>query len=188
MMRRRSLDAQRGTTAVEFAFTALLFFTLILGFVEMARAVYLWNTTAVVTRRYARALAVVDFTQAAAREAALQKAAFNSAGGQFPLSGPISADYYQVRYLRADAETPVTSLPVCPAQNLINCLADPNGSECIRFVEVRLCVPGTSCESVPYPALINLGGLFPATFRMPTFATLTPVESLGFDPTSSNCP
>jgi hypothetical protein len=49
---------QKGTTTVEFAIVATLLFTLLFGVMEVARALFVWNTLAEVTRRGARVAAV----------------------------------------------------------------------------------------------------------------------------------
>jgi len=50
----------RGTTSVEFALVALLFFTAVLGIVDFARALWEWNAAAKATQAGARFAAVTD--------------------------------------------------------------------------------------------------------------------------------
>jgi TadE-like protein len=183
--------AQRGVAAVEFALTALFFITFLFGIIEVARAMYLWSTLTEVTRRYARVLAVTDFNDPAALALARNLATFGSTDGSFPLGGSINGSNLKVTYLRGDGVSAVSSMPDCPAQNIINCNSNPNGASCIRFVQVRLCqtaqagdVAGT-CGNVPYTSLLALNGLFPATFKFPTFATTTPAEAFGHQPGST---
>ncbi|WP_432259409.1 TadE/TadG family type IV pilus assembly protein [Cupriavidus sp. TMH.W2] len=45
---------ERGTTAVEFAIVAVLFFSLLLGILEFGRVLYTWNAVAEATRWGAR--------------------------------------------------------------------------------------------------------------------------------------
>ncbi|WP_316153312.1 pilus assembly protein [Cupriavidus sp. BIC8F] len=45
---------QRGTTAVEFAIVAVLFFSVLLGILEFGRVLYTWNAVAEATRWGAR--------------------------------------------------------------------------------------------------------------------------------------
>jgi hypothetical protein len=178
---------ERGTTAVEFALSALFFFTFVIGLLELSRAMFLWNTAAEVTRRYAQALASADFNDSAAQAAALRYATFNSGDGSFPMSGNINGAHFQLRYLRDDAATEVSPMPDCPAQNIINCASDPAGPGCIRFVQVRLCQPGGngSCSYVPYVPMTPLGGVLGNSIFLPTFATLVPARSLGHVPGAS---
>lgn len=50
----------RGTTTVEFALVAALFFTLILGIIDFARAMWEWNAAAKATQAGVRFAAVTD--------------------------------------------------------------------------------------------------------------------------------
>lgn len=118
-------------------------------------------------------------------------AVLRAAPGVLPLGGGISDAYVRIDYLSlagaaALAAVPVTVMPGCPQRNRINCLEDPNGASCIRFVRARLCVPadGGRCESVPYrPILPLLGAMFPSgagAVRLPSGATMAVAESLGY--------
>ena len=182
--------AQRGVATVEFAMTVIILLVVMFGVMEIARVMYVWSTLTEVTRRYARELALTDFTDAAALAKARRRATFGSSDGGFPLSGPIKGDHFQVRYLQAD-QSPAT-MPLCPVQNIINCAADPNGANCIRFVEVRVCKPDGAegaCEHVTHTALVGMHGPTWAAFKYPTFATAAPVETLGYRPgAASSCP
>jgi Flp pilus assembly protein TadG len=51
---------QRGAAMIEFGFVAVFFFMLLLGIVEMARALFMWNSAAEATRIGARVAAVCD--------------------------------------------------------------------------------------------------------------------------------
>jgi len=55
---------QRGTTAVEFALVATVFFTLVIGMMEMGRVLFYWTTAAEATRLGARMAAVCDVNEA----------------------------------------------------------------------------------------------------------------------------
>ena len=59
-VRRARPKASRGAAAVEFALVSLVFFTLLLGLMEMGRLMLYWNTAAEVTRLGARIAAVCD--------------------------------------------------------------------------------------------------------------------------------
>lgn len=50
----------RGAVAVQFAIISLVFFTILLGAMEMGRLMFFWNTAAEVTRLGARMAAVCD--------------------------------------------------------------------------------------------------------------------------------
>lgn len=55
-----SRRSERGAAVVEFALVAAVFFTLLVGIMEMGRILFYWNTTAEVTRLGARIAVVCD--------------------------------------------------------------------------------------------------------------------------------
>ena len=55
-----SCRGQRGAAVVEFALVAAVFFTLLIGIMEMGRILFYWNTVAEVTRLGARMAVVCD--------------------------------------------------------------------------------------------------------------------------------
>ena len=193
-----SQQRQGGVFAVEFAMLALLFFLFVFAMLEVARAVYVWNMVHEITRRAARAAAVTDFSSAAALQAVREHAVLRSGPGALPLGGGISDAYVRIDYLSLASGTPaalpVNALPGCPQRNRSNCLDDPHGASCIRFVRARLCVPGggARCESVPYrPMLPLLGMVFPSgagAVRLPNGATAVVAESLGYPGNPQFCP
>ena len=190
-----------GVFAVEFAMLATLFFIFLFALLEVARAVYLWNLVPEMTRRAARAAAVTDFSNAGAVQAVRAQAVLRSARGRLPLGGAISDAYVRIDYLSQSsgdggvpAALPVGVMPACPQRNRINCLDNPHGASCIRFVRAQLCLPGTggSCERVPYrPVLPLLEMLFPSgaqAVRLPSGVTLAVAESLGYQDNPAFCP
>ena len=196
----RRRQRQGGVFAVEFAMLALLFFLFVFAMIEVARAVYVWNMVHEITRRAARAAAVTDFSNAAALQAVREHAVLRTGPGALPLGGGISDAYVRIDYLSessggaALAAVPVTVMPGCPQRNRINCLDDPHGASCIRFVRARLCVPGDGarCERVPYrPVLPLLGMMFPSgagAVRLPSGTTMAVAESLGYPDNPNFCP
>lgn len=56
---------QAGAAAVEFAIVAALFFTLLLGMMEMARLLWTWNAAGEATRRGARMAVVCNLNEPA---------------------------------------------------------------------------------------------------------------------------
>ncbi|MDN2703982.1 MULTISPECIES: TadE/TadG family type IV pilus assembly protein [unclassified Janthinobacterium] len=191
---------QRGVFAVEFAMLALLFFLFLFAMLEMARAVYMWNMVHEITRRAARAAAVTDFSNAGALQAVRTHAVLRATPGTLPLGGGLGDAHVRIDYLSesgggaALAALPVTVLPGCPQRNRINCLDDPHGASCIRFVRARLCQPGVGarCERVPYrPILPLLGMMFPSgagAIRLPSGTTMAVAESLGYADNPGFCP
>lgn len=175
-----------------------LFLLLVYLVLETARASYLMNTVVAVTQRAARAAAVTDFTDGVAMDKVRQWAIFRTSAGPLALGGAIDQTYVRIDYLSlgpSGARLPVTVLPACPQENLVNCIDDPHGASCIRFVRARLCLPGAGadCAPVPYaPLLPGLASLFSragVSVPMGVAATVTPAASLGYrsDRASPGC-
>lgn len=59
---------QRGAAAVEFGLVAALFFTLVIGIMEMGRVLFYWNAAAEATRLGARMAVVCDLNDADIRD------------------------------------------------------------------------------------------------------------------------
>jgi hypothetical protein len=181
---------EQGATAVEFALLAILFFTLVFGILEIARLVYLFNTLQEVTRR-AAALAINSPFDPDSQKSVREQAMLIGKGGTLVLGAPVTPAHLKLEYLslsRVSANTlatpRVTALPADPAANRVNCLTDPYGASCIRFVRVRVCQPGAGegCTPVPYQMLfplINLSGL-----TLPRSETTVPAQTLGLEPGS----
>ena len=91
---------QQGLATVEFAIVAAAFFTVLFGVIEVARALFVWNTVAEATRRGARVAAVCPLDHSAIREVAV----FNEAGGgtQSPVLNGLTTDNVVVEYLDED--------------------------------------------------------------------------------------
>lgn len=169
-----------GAVAVEVATLMLLFVIMVMGILEIARIMFLWNTLSAVTRRGASAIAAAAPT--ADHSDALDRAAF----GGVPLSTPrIDGSYLRVTYLNA-ARDIVSAPPVCPSDNVVTCMADPTGAGCVRYVQVRLCQPGAgdACNPVQVTPLVGITRLLFANAQLyfPTFQTVTPVGALGYQP------
>jgi hypothetical protein len=167
----------------------MVFFAFIYGICELARAMFLWNTLAAATRVAARAAAVTDFRNDVAMEGVRQHAVFRSSPGRLTLGGEISDSYIRIAYLRADAQTAVNPSLTCPMQNIIDCATNPNGNNCIRFVQVRLCGPGAGCSQVSYTPMIASALPYVGGLKFPTFETVTPAGSFGHRAgAASTCP
>ncbi|SHM36618.1 TadE-like protein [Duganella sacchari] len=185
---------QRGATTAEFALSAVIFFTVLFFVIELARVVYVWNTLQEVTRRAAYAAAVSDFSNPAVMDSVRQAAILRDSSGLLPLGDPVTDAHIRIDYLAltrnangslAMTPIPTASLPACPARVHINCIANPNGSSCIRFVRARLCAPGTDCDEVRYRPFFPLTGL---SHALPTATTISKAESLGYQPGNTLCP
>jgi hypothetical protein len=58
-------------------------------------------------------------------------------------------------------------------------MADPNAARCIRLVRVRICLPESDCDPVPYQTLVSL---VPMPFPLPVSTTSVTAETLGLPP------
>jgi hypothetical protein len=180
--------AGRGAYTVEFAMVTLIFLGVVFCVIEVARAMYLWNTLPVVMQRAARAAAVTAVTDADALDRVRRGAVGGGPGGQMPLGEPLTQAHVRIDYLAADQTVvPLGQLPATPRQHLLNCINNFDGSSpgvpaCIRFVRARLCAPGgygSACGAVQFQPLLPLVEL-PITF--PPFTVLVKAESLGYLP------
>lgn len=185
------LKARRGAFAVEFALVVLLFLTIVLGIIEVSRALYMWNTLQEVTRRAARAAATSDFSDGAAMKQLRRDAMFSGASDQLAFGAPVTSDHIVIDYLtlpsgKGSTPTPIApaSMPACPTRNRLTCTADANSPGCIRFVRVRVCQPGTSCTPVPHTTLVSLVKL---PMNLPVSTTIMRAESLGYTPGMPLC-
>lgn len=169
---------QRGTAAIEVAFGILPFFIMVLGLMELARVMFVWNTLTESTRRVARAASVNYYT--AATSNVIRAAALFDNTGKLPIGGGIGRDNLKVDYLTSGLVP--ASLPPCPTLNIINCNANPDGANCVRFVRVSICQAdgAAGCTPVPYAPVLAPGWLFPWSINIPSFATVRPVGSLGY--------
>jgi hypothetical protein len=177
----RALRSQRGVAAVEFALGAMLFFTFVFGVIELARALYMWSTMIEVTRRAARSAAYSDFSGPTLL-AVRRRAIFADLPGGMPLRGNLTEDNLNIDYLNGSLTR--IDPPSCPARNLVNCATDPNGASCVRFVRVRLCTTssGALCDRVDYVPIVGADFFPGGPLQFPTFATVTPVATLGYRP------
>lgn len=175
---RSPLDRQRGLAAVEFAITSIILFTFLFGVFEMARLSFVWATLSQATDSAAHGLAMRGFTSSD-RDTVRQQAIFvNAASAPMPLTKDIKYDNLVVDYLDSD-RNPVASadLPTCQIVNVMNCLENPDGSKCVRYVRVRLCQSGTNCTPVQFHPLIALPAFIGLNISMPNFTAVVPLEA-----------
>lgn len=192
--------AQSGTTALEVALLAPIFFMLVFGVIEVARLLYVYNTLQEVTRRAAAAAANVDPRDASAISKIKQNAVFRDSPGTLVLGAPVTDAHVRIEYFslgRApDGSTslvsiPESSLPSCPGANRSICMSNPNaagptasdsnGPYCVRFVSVSVCDPAdtAACDAVPSTLAIPTVNF---SVKLPRSTTIVPAESLGFMP------
>lgn len=174
---------QGGTTAVEFAGVVLVVLLAIFGTIEIARAMYVFNTLQEVTRRAAAAAAKADFTVPSAMAQVKQEAIFRNDRGPLLLGDPVTDDNIVIDYMsiaRAGnslALVPNTSMPGSPAENRAACMKDPYADNCIQFVRVRVCstADASSCAPVIYQTLFPLVSL---PLELPVSTTIVKVDAL----------
>lgn len=186
---------QTGLAAVEFAMLLGFFLFMIFGIIEMARVMYIYNTLQEVTRRAANAAATSDFSNPAITSAICQSAIFRDTPGELVLGSPVTDLHVRIDYLALVRQsngsmtmTPISanSLPSCPGKNRQICMADPNASNCIRFVRVRVCDTANAAECVRlnYSSFTQL---VPMPITLPTAPTIVPAESMGYVPGTGPC-
>lgn len=178
----RPLQTQAGTTAVEFALLAALFFILVFGIIELARLLFVFNTLHEVTRRAAAAAVNVYPRDANAVAGVKQYAVFRNSSGNLVLANPVTDNYIRLEYLRSDLSViPEASWPDSAAANRQICMINPRAPTCIRFVQVRVCdtADAGQCNAVPSQMLLSMIDLRVPFHRA---TTILPVESLGYVP------
>lgn len=191
----RMRGRQEGVAAVEFAILAVLFFTMVLAAIELARVMFVINTLYEVTRHAADAASFTSHRDTTALDRIRQRAVFRDSPGDLPISSPVSDESVRIRYLallRASdgamtmQEIPAGSLPTCPRNNREICMADPNASNCIRFVSASICdeADQAECRHVVYQPFLPLIS-FP--IALPKATTIRTVESFGSMPEGTPC-
>lgn len=115
-----------------------------------------------------------------------RQALFQDRNGNLVLGAPVTPDHLRLEYLSITRGTgnvltlqPVSPLPDSPAMNRANCLVNPYGENCIRFIRVQVCQPNASrdCDRVPYDMLFPLVDL--SLLELPRAMTVVPAQSLG---------
>ncbi len=191
----RSIARQAGVAAVEFSLLAMVFFVVVFGVIEIARLMYMLNTLYDSTRRAAKEAALVSFRDNDELMRIRQRALFRDGPGFLPFGAPVSDRNVRIDYLAlvrvgnaAPVMTPIpdASLPTCPRENRRICMSNPNASNCIRFVRVRICADdgATECNLAPY---VSIAPLIPMPNRLPRATTINVVESLGSMPEGTPC-
>jgi hypothetical protein len=177
---------QDGVAAVEFALVVIVFFTIVFGIMEIARALYMFNTLAEVTRSAARAAASTSFKDANALDLARKRAVFNETSGELPFGAPITYKNIRIEYLYLPLKAtdlqliPAGALPSCPAQNRRNCIIDPNSASCIRAVQARICEEGQAAGACTPVTFVPLISLIKLPLKLPTSLTIVSTETLGY--------
>jgi hypothetical protein len=181
---------QDGAATVEFAMLAIVFLAFIFGIVELARAMYLYNTLQEVTRRAAKEAASTNFKDGDALKRLRYLSVMRDTPGTLPLGTPVTDEYVRIDYLalvrNSDGSLKMEkiaagALPADPAANRMTCLTNPHAASCIRFVQVQICDPAVTatCARIQYQMLFPLIQL---PLPLPRATTIATAESLGFIP------
>lgn len=182
-----------GSVTAEFAIVLIILMMIVCGVIELARAMYMFNTLQMVTRRAATLAANADFSDPAAMADVRARAVFRNSPGGLTLGAPVTDAHVRIRYLSLGstggddiAEIPTAGLPACPANNRITCMADPYSASCIRMVQVEICDPAeaSECRGVSYQALFSSVGL---SFALPKSTSIAAAETLGAPPGQAPC-
>ncbi|MCC2955251.1 pilus assembly protein [Massilia sp. IC2-477] len=179
---------QGGTSAIEFALLAAVFFTLVFGVIELARLMYVFNTLQEVTRRAAEAAAHVYPDDADGLARVRQYAVFRDSPGGLILAPPVTDGHIRLSYLNYDLNAiPSGSRPASALLNREICMTNPYAVNCIRFVQAQVCRPDVEgdCEAPTSQMLIPLIDLRIPLHRATTIVT---AESLGYVPGGLPCP
>lgn len=190
---------QRGVSAVEFALLAVIFFALVLGVIETARILFVFNTLQEVTRRAAAAAVHVYPTDTLGIERLKQEAIFRDRPGGLLLAAPVTDASIRIDYLALTRDasslaltlTPIAASQLAPtaARNRQVCMGNPNAANCIRFVQVSICSAQTvSSGTCQAPRTQMLVRLLDMRVQMHKATTIAPVESFGYVPGTSPCP
>jgi Flp pilus assembly protein TadG len=160
------MKTQKGAAMVEFAIIALLFFMLLFGIIEFARAMFVYNTLVEATRRGARTAAVcppnnINGSTAKIKNVVLFNDPFASGNGLLGLA-PANVT---IDYLLSDSKTIWTYSATSVNGVVVGNIDD--------IVFVRVSITGFQ-QSLLIPG-------FNKIFTIPTTATITtlPSESLG---------
>jgi Flp pilus assembly protein TadG len=157
------MKTQKGSAMVEFALICLLFFMMLLGMIEFARAFFNYNTLVEATRRGARVATVCPISDKGTLEVK-QVTVFNpNPDGATAMTGLIGLATANVQVSYYDsASTSWISGPLA---------ANSTAYAGITFVRVQL-------QNLPNFLRLNIP-LFPISLTMPTIQTTLPSQSLG---------
>ena len=145
---------QQGTTIVEFAAIGVVLMIVLFGVIEIARALFVWNTIGEVTRRGARVATVCPVGDSSIAEVAI----FGTPGGSSasPVLSNLSTSNIDLTYRDVDG-------------------VETSNFPDIAYVQVEI-------VNYSHVMLIPFIPLAARTLQMPAFSTTLPVESLGYVP------
>jgi hypothetical protein len=158
---------QQGITTVEFALIASLAMIVLFGVIEVARALFVWNTLVEATRRGARVAVVCSVnvnSSAIKRAAVFGKPDGGNDGNNSPLDSPVlhglSTDNVTITYLDE------SGVPIDVSAGIKKVFDD------IAYVQV-----GIDYQHTLFIPFVDQQDL---NLNAPSFSTTLPVESLGY--------
>jgi len=174
------MKTQHGAALVEFALIGLLFFIILFGIIEFARAFFTYNTLVEATRRGARVAAVCPISASGILQAK-QVTVFdpNNPDGATAITGllGLSTANVQVHYCNGSCPDSTTNWITGPLAS------NDNTYNNITFIRVQL-------QNVPSFLQLSIP-LFPIPISLPPIQTTLPSQSLGrisFDnPVTQRC-
>jgi Flp pilus assembly protein TadG len=123
----QSRQRQSGATAVELAIVSAIFFTILLGVVEMGRMLYYWNSAVEATRLGARLAVVCDMNDADIKSRMI---------GMWP---ELTAARIQIDYLNPPAAVNTCTVDTCKRVSVK--IVSFNETPLIPFIAMTLAVP-----------------------------------------------
>jgi Flp pilus assembly protein TadG len=141
LLRSQARRRQRGATAVEFALVSTVFFTLLIGMMEMGRVLFYWNTAAEATRLGARIAAVCDVADANIKAKMTDMLSLLPASAISVAYDPSGCDINTCRYVtvKVQSVTVATLIPLMPLN-----LAMPDFSTTLPRESLQSTVGGTA--------------------------------------------
>jgi Flp pilus assembly protein TadG len=146
---------EKGQTLVEFAFVAILFFTVLFAIVEFGRALWTWNTIVQATRAGAR-FAVVETPTSTDTEVKNFVVYYNSAGTGTPVVPGLTTSNVTVNYYKIDSTG--------------NYVAPPGGNKFMADL-IQVSITGYTFNF--------LVPIFGSGITLPAFTTTLSLEGLG---------
>lgn len=158
---------QRGSTTIEFALVAMIFFTLLFGVLELSRLLFVFNSLQEVTRRAAREastrwISASDTTQI--------KTLALFGGTALPGGAELTDGNINIEYLQANGNA-IASEPSDAADNLSACGDATRVASCVYSVRVTV-------TGVRYAPMLSLFGYL--NFPLPPSQVTMHAESMGF--------
>lgn len=181
-MNARRIGRQRGASVIEFGLVAFIFFLIMWGIFDLARAFYVRNTTQHLTRCMAREAVVLRPSWSdRAKESCLMQMGGSGSNYYWPFYRLTPGDIKNVFTVRYHFKNPGVSPRVGPLSGYDNQVGECAGTptdKCISYVQVY--VPaGTEVEEF---GLLRTWLRRAEKVNEPFASTMMPAESMGHSP------